>query len=214
MAHHHTLPRPHSSSSIRKQHRRHRWRLWKLLLPISPLLLPIAWIGYREVENTWIQPQAIFVLGGEEEREIFGAKFARTHPTLPIWISGGAPPNYARRVFKKAGVSAENLHLDYQAIDTVTNFTTVVDRFESKGITSVYLVTSDDHIQRARTIGEIVFGSRGIKVKPVTFSSGRSTEPIRKTVRDGFRSLLWLTTGYAGASNPSVVAESNSRSKF
>jgi uncharacterized SAM-binding protein YcdF (DUF218 family) len=196
MAHNHTLPRSHPSS-IRKQRRR-RWRLWKCLLPISPLLLPIVWIGYRELENTWIQPQVIFVLGGEEEREIFAAKFARTHPNLPVWISSGAPSGYAKRVFKKAGVSANNLHLDYQAIDTVTNFTTLVDRFESKGITSVYLVTSDDHIQRARLVGEVVFGSRGIKVKPITFASGRSPEPIQKTVRDGFRSLLWLTTGYAG----------------
>jgi uncharacterized SAM-binding protein YcdF (DUF218 family) len=196
MAHHRTLPRSHPVSILK--HRRRRWRLWKLLLPISPLLLPIGWIGYRELENTWIEPQAIFVLGGEEEREIFAAKFARTHPDLPVWISSGAPPNYAKRVFKKAGVLDDRLHLDYQAIDTVTNFTTLVDRFESKGITSVYLVTSDDHIQRARAIGEIVFGSRGIKVKPVTFVSGRPTEPMRKTVRDGFRSLLWLTIGYTG----------------
>ncbi|WP_373541368.1 YdcF family protein [Chamaesiphon sp.] len=196
MAHHRTLPRSRPSSVLKP--RRHGWRLWKLLLPISPLLLPIGWIGYREVENTWIQPQAIFVLGGEEEREIFAAKFARTHPNLPVWISSGAPAGYTKRVFKKAGVSTGNLHLDYQAIDTVTNFTTLVDRFESKGISSVYLVTSDDHIRRARTIGEIVFGSRGIKVKPVTFVSGRPLEPIRKTVRDGCRALLWLTTGFDG----------------
>jgi uncharacterized SAM-binding protein YcdF (DUF218 family) len=194
---HYNPPRS-DSASIMKQ-RLYRWRLWKFFLLISPVLLPIVWIGYREVENTWIQPQAIFVLGGEEGREIFAAKFAHTHPNLPIWISGGAPPEYAKRVFKKAGVSIDNLHLDYQAIDTVTNFTTLVDRFESQGITSVYLVTSDDHIQRARVIGEVVFGSRGIKVKPITFPSGRLSEPIQKTLRDSFRSLLWLTTGYTGS---------------
>jgi uncharacterized SAM-binding protein YcdF (DUF218 family) len=155
-------------------------------------------MGYREIENTWIQPQAILVLGGEEEREIFGARFAHTHPHLPVWISSGAPPAYAKKVFKKAGVAADDLHLDYRAIDTVTNFTTLVDRFKSKGIKSVYLITSDDHIQRARVIGEIVFGSQGIKIKPVTFSSNRDSEPIQKTVRDGVRSLFWLMTGYAG----------------
>jgi uncharacterized SAM-binding protein YcdF (DUF218 family) len=155
-------------------------------------------MGYRELENTWIQPQAIFVLGGEEEREIFGAQFAQTHPNLPVWISSGAPPTYAKKVFKKAGVSAAQLHLDYRAIDTVTNFTTLVDRFKAKGITSVYLITSDDHLPRARIIGEIVFGSRGIKVKPITFESGRDAEPIQKTIRDEFRSLYWLITGYAG----------------
>jgi uncharacterized SAM-binding protein YcdF (DUF218 family) len=197
MAQHQTLPRSRPSTN-RKPCHRHRRRLWKLLVPISPLLLPIFWIGYRELENTWIQPQAIFILGGEQEREIFGANFAQTHPNLPVWISSGAPPSYAKRFFKKAGVSTERLHLDYQAVDTVTNFTTLVDRFESRGVTSVYLVTSDDHIQRARAIGEIVFGSRGIKVKPITYASGRPAEPIRKTLRDSFRSLLWLATGYAG----------------
>ncbi len=197
MAHHHTLPRSPASSP--RKHHRHRWRWWKTLLPISPLLLPIGWIGYREIENTWIQPQVIFVLGGEEERELFAAKFAKTHPHIPVWISGGAPQGYTTKVFKKAGVSIENLHLDYRANDTVTNFTTLVDRFESRGINSVYLVTSDDHIQRARAIGEIVFGSRGIKVKPVTFASGRSPEPVQKTLRDSFRSVLWLFTGYAGS---------------
>ena len=197
MAHHRNTSHSHPVS-VPKQRRRHRWRLWKLLVPISPFLLPIAWIGYREIENTWIQPQAIFVLGGEEERELFAAKFSGVRSRWPPWLSSGAPQGYAIQVFKKAGVANESLHLDYQAIDTVTNFTTFVDRFESKGITSVYVITSDDHMRRARVIGEIVFGSRGIKVKPVTFTSGRHSEPIGKTVRDSFRSLLWLTTGYAG----------------
>ena len=199
MAHPRTFSRSHSTSIHKKRSRRHRWRLLKLLLPISLPLAPIAWMGYREVENTWLQPQAIFVLGGEEEREIFAAKFAAAHPHLPVWISSGAPPSYTKRVFHKVGIDANNLHLDYRASDTVTNFTTMVDRFESKGITSVYLVTSDDHLQRARTIGEIVFGSRGIKVKPLTFVSGRPSEPIQKTVRDGVRSLVWLATGYSGS---------------
>ncbi len=198
MAHHPSLARSNSPPTPKPDNRRYQ-RLLRLLLPISPLLLPIVWFGYREIENTWLQPQVIFILGGEEEREIFGAKFAGQHPNLPVWISSGAPQGYAKRVFKKAGVSAENLHLDYQAIDTVTNFTTMVDRFQSKGITSVYLITSDDHIQRARVIGEVVFGSRGIKVKPVTFASNRPIEPIQKTVRDGIRSLVWVTTGYGGS---------------
>ena len=198
MAHHHSLTRSHPAS-IPKQRHRHRWRLWKLLLSISPLLLPFAWIGYRELENIWLQPQVIFVLGGEEERELFGAKFAKQHPDLPVWISSGAPQGYANRVFKKAGISPGKLHLDYQAIDTLTNFTTLVDRFQSQGITSVYLVTSDNHIQRARVIGELVFGSRGIKVKPITFASNKPTEPMQKTVRDGIRSILWVATGYSGS---------------
>jgi uncharacterized SAM-binding protein YcdF (DUF218 family) len=200
MAHPRTLNRSQSKTD-RKHRSRQRWRMLKLLLTIFLLLLPLAWIGYREVENTWLQPQAIFVLGGEEEREIFAAKFAAANPHLPVWISSGAPPSYSTRVFQKAGVASTKLHLDYRANDTVTNFTTMVDLFESKGITSVYLVTSDVHIQRSRTIGEIVFGSKGIKIKPLTITTNKSPEPLQKTVRDGIRSLVWLTTGYSGAND-------------
>jgi uncharacterized SAM-binding protein YcdF (DUF218 family) len=197
MARHNSLPRLRQPSS--RPHRR-SWRWWKLLVPLSPLLVPAIWYSYREVENIYLEPQAIFVLGGETGREKFAAQFAHKHPSLPIWISGGAPQGYTKKVFAKAGVGKQDLHLDYQASDTVTNFTTLVDRFESQGITSVYLVTSDDHMQRARVIGEIVFGSRGIKVKPVTFASGRTSEPLRKTARDGIRSLVWLATGFSGGS--------------
>jgi uncharacterized SAM-binding protein YcdF (DUF218 family) len=197
MEHRRSLSRSHPNL-ISKQRRRSRRQLWKLLISISPLLLSFIWISYREVENMWLRPQVIFILGGEEERELFGAQFAKQHPELPVWISGGAPKGYVNRVFKKAGISSTHVHLDYQAIDTLTNFTTLVDRFESQGITSVYLVTSDNHIQRARVIGELVFGSRGIKVKPVTFTSNKPPEPIQKTVRDGLRSVLWVATGYSG----------------
>jgi len=61
------------------------------------------------------------------------------------------------------------------------------------------LITADDHMLRARVIGEIVFGSRGITLKPVPVSLGRDPEPIEKSLRDGARALLWVTTGHTGA---------------
>lgn len=141
----------------------------------------------------------IFVLGGASARERFAAKFAQSHPGLPIWVSSGSPEAYARRVFAKAGIKKSRVHLDYQAVDTVTNFTSLVDEFQSQGINSVYLITSDDHMRRARVIGEIVFGSRGITIKPVPVPSGRAPEPTEKCLRDGARAILWVSTGHTGA---------------
>ncbi|MCZ0904957.1 YdcF family protein, partial [Microcoleus sp. HI-ES] len=97
------------------------------------------------------------------------------------------------------GIESDRLHLDYRAVDTVTNFTTLVDELKAQGIESVYLITSDDHMRRAQIIGEIVLGSRGISFKPVAVPSGRTPEPVQKAVRDGARAILWLTTGYTGA---------------
>ncbi len=150
-------------------------------------------------KNETLEPDAIFVLGGATERERFAAQFATQHPELPIWVSSGSPKDYARRVFAKAGVEKSRVHLDYQAVDTVTNFTSFVDKFEAEGIDSVYLITSDYHMRRARVIGEIVIGTRGIKIFPVSIPTGKSPEPTKKCLRDGARAILWVTTGHTGA---------------
>ncbi len=163
------------------------------------LLLPMAWFGYRGIQNYLIQPQAILVLGGAPEREDFAADFARQHPNLPIWISSGSNIEYTEDVFSRAGISFNRLHLDRTAVDTVTNFTTLVDELKTKGITSVYLITSDTHMGRASLVGEIVFGSRGILLNPVSGPSSRQSEPWQKTARDGARALLWVATGHTGS---------------
>ncbi|MBH8574186.1 YdcF family protein [Nostocaceae cyanobacterium CENA369] len=171
------------------------------------LALPLLmWLGYKESQNEQTQPQAVVVLGGSTkrlEREKFTASFARQHPNLPIWISGGSPPTYTQKVFAKAGIDPKRLHLDYEAVDTVTNFTTLVDNLQARGIKSVYLITSDFHMRRACVIGEIVLGSRGIEFKPVSVPSKQPSEPLRKSIRDGVRALVWVATGYTGADDKS-----------
>lgn len=159
----------------------------------------VLFCGYKQIQSYWIQPDAILVLGGEEERELFAADFARKHPELDIWVSSGSPSWYTEKVFAKAGIPRHHLHLDRRATDTVTNFTTLVDELKAQGIDSVYLITADDHMLRARVIGEIVFGSRGISLKPVPVPLGRAAEPIEKSLRDGARALLWVATGHTGA---------------
>jgi len=170
-------------------------RNFRLLLA----LVTVCWFGYQQLKSEFQRPQALLVLGGATEREVFAAQFARKHPQLPIWVSSGSNPEFAEWVFSEAGIESDRVHLDYRAVDTVTNFTTLVDELGDRGIDSVYLITSDDHMRRAQIIGEIVLGSRGIRFKPVAVPSGRAPEPMEKAVRDGARAILWLTTGYTGA---------------
>ncbi|ACB51864.1 DUF218-containing protein [Crocosphaera subtropica ATCC 51142] len=172
----------------------------KRLFPLLCLATLGLWLGYKQLQAYFVQPEAIFVLGGHEDRERFAAKLALEHPDLPIWVSSGSPQNYVTKIFTSAGVSGDRLHLDYQAKDTVTNFTTLVKEFKAQGIDSVYLITSDNHMNRARIIGEIVFGTQGITLKPLSVPSDDSPEPIEKLVRDGGRSFLWLLTGKTGES--------------
>ncbi len=155
-----------------------------------------VWEGSRQVRSLSARPDAILVLGGAEERERYAARMARELPDLEVWVSSGSPRWYAERIFDGAGVAPERVRLDYRAQDTVTNFTTLADELQARGVNAVYLVTSERHMLRARLIGEIVFGSRGILLVPASVPSERHlpAEPS-KAARDGLRSLFWVATG-------------------
>ncbi len=176
---------------------RHKKRRFTLA---SVLLLAIGfWLGHWHVRGRLSSPTAALVLGGDANREEFAAQFAIDHPDIDVWISSGANPEYATWVFQKSQVPLDRLHLDYRAVDTVTNFTTLVDDFDTLGIKSVYLITSDYHMRRASTIATIVLGSRGIHYKTLPVASEHPPEPLLRTVRDGGRSILWVFTGKTGS---------------
>lgn len=188
------LPRRQPRSTHAK--RRHR----RISLLSVLILLMLAGFGYHQVRGYLREPQAILVLGGSTTREEFAADFAKRHPQLSIWVSSGSNPEYSEWVFANAGIERDRVHLDYQAVDTVTNFTTLVDDFQDLGIDSVYLITSDYHMRRAKVIGGIVLWSRGIDFRPIAVPSGQPPESIDKILRDAARSVLWVVTGHTGSS--------------
>jgi uncharacterized SAM-binding protein YcdF (DUF218 family) len=158
-------------------------------------------------------PQAILVLGGDKEREQFTAQFAQKHRNLPIWISSGIRPRQTREIFQAARILPAQLHIDCQAIDTVTNFTTLVAEFKQQNVHHLYLVTADFHMPRAKAIATIVLGSQGIAFTsiaapiPPPSSAYHPPESWIRTLRDSGRGVLWLVTGHSGASfNPRKVA--------
>ncbi|MBD2461816.1 YdcF family protein [Oscillatoria sp. FACHB-1407] len=169
------------------------------LVQVLLLVFAIA-VAYWQLEGYLRQPQAILVLGGATEREVYAAQFAQEHPELPIWISSGSNPEYTEWVFGEAGIDPVRLNLDFRAVDTVTNFTTLADEFKASEIKSIYLITSDYHMRRARIIGGIVFGSRGIHFRTVAVPSQQSPESVEKSIRDGARAVLWVFTGRTGSS--------------
>ena len=167
---------------------------FKHLLLLSIVATSLC-VGFKPATEIVSSPEALLVLGGHEERERYAARLAKENPQLPIWISSGSPQEYAQKIFANAGISSDRLNFDYRASDTVTNFTTLVDDLEANGIDSVYLITSENHMHRAKIIGDIVFGSRGIKYQPVAVPSKNPPEPMKKILRDGIRAVFWLVTG-------------------
>lgn len=144
-------------------------------------------------------PEAILTLGGRPARERFAAEFAQFHPNLPIWVSSGLRPQDARPIFRAAAVPDSHLYLNYEAVDTVTNFTTLVDDLEKHQIHHIYLITSAYHMPRASAIATIVLGSRGILFTPIAVPSAQPPESQWRVVRDVARSFLWVITGQTGA---------------
>jgi uncharacterized SAM-binding protein YcdF (DUF218 family) len=194
---------------MRLVQQRSRWKYcWLsaagfLLVLFSYIPMQLALAAYLSP-----QPQMILTLGGGPEREAFTAQFAQRHPDLDIWVSTGVEAQEARAIFRERGIAADRLHLDYRAVDTVTNFTTTVDTLQQRNIRHVYLITSDFHMNRALAIATLVFGSQGIVVTPVAISTqDERRESVLRILRDSGRSILWIATGRTGSSlgtNPAL----------
>lgn len=153
------------------------------------------------------QPQAILVLEGNTDRVKFAAQFAQLHPQLPIWVSGNPGRlKLNRRIFKQAGIPAQQVRYDFCATDTVTNFTCNVRDFRTQNIRHVYLITSKHHMPRSQAIATFVLGSHGIVATPIPVDSGDTpSESIFRILRDCIRSVIWMATGWTSANlNPEL----------
>jgi len=142
-------------------------------------------------------PQMILVLGGDVAREQEAAALA-ARQGLPVVVSGGSNPEYARWLFEqRQGLPPSQVQLDYRARDTLSNFTSLVDDLRHARIRHALLVTSSDHMDRALLVGRIVAGSRGIHLTPVSVDCADRCQPEgrRKIWGDGIRAALWVLSG-------------------
>lgn len=151
-------------------------------------------------------PQAIFVLGGDFARTTYAGQIWQAHPEMNVWVSDFSENlKEQRKILIRLGVPESHIRLDGQAMDTVTNFTTLVGQFKQQRLQHLYLITSDFHMRRARAIAAIVLGCRGIVVTPLPLPSKTAPESWVKVLRDFGRSILWIATGRTGASlNPLI----------
>ena len=167
------------------------------------ILAALAWAStagplrpFRQALTTVQPPQRILVLGGDLDRERVGLRLAQKL-SLPLVVSGGSNPEYAQWLVRDAGMDQSRVLLDYRAKDTFSNFTSLVDDLKRDGVRHVYLVTSEDHLPRAMTVGRLVAGSRGIRLTgvPVACQPACREETWGKRLGDGIRALTWVITG-------------------
>jgi hypothetical protein len=157
----------------------------------------LLWLSRGRWWPTAPPPQMILVLGGDKDREITAADLARRRG-LPVVVSGGTNPEYAHWLFQeRARLPHGQVHLDYRAHDTLSNFTSLVDDLRRARIRHALLVTSTDHMPRALLVGRIVAGSRGIQLTPVAVPCGALCVPEGRRLvwGDGLRAALWVVSG-------------------
>ncbi|MDP6171324.1 MAG: YdcF family protein [Prochlorococcaceae cyanobacterium ETNP2_MAG_10] len=151
---------------------------------------------YRQALMNRTPPQLILVLGGDVDREQIGVRLARDL-SLPLVVSGGSNQEYAQWLVREAGIPLSQVQLDYRAKDTLGNFTSLVDDLRLQGIKHVLLVTSEDHLPRSMAVGQVIAGSRGIRLTgiPVSCANNCKQEGLRKRIGDWIRACAWVVTG-------------------
>eukprot|EP00439_Symbiodinium_sp_Y106_P033823 s7395_g4.t1 len=143
---------------------------------------------------------AVLLLGGEEERDRFAVTLAyREGRETPLMVFASSPAAGAEERLAKLQ-EAGQLVLSYRAVDTVTNFSTMIPDLQGAGVTHVLLVTSSYHMPRAAAIAEIMLGSSGITFETWTVDCATSRagkhEPRWKIYRDVLRARIWSVTGW------------------
>jgi uncharacterized SAM-binding protein YcdF (DUF218 family) len=121
-------------------------------------------------------------------------------------------------MLEAAGISEDNYIFDYNAWDTVTNFTKTLQLVKSYKPENVYVVTDQFHMRRSMAIARAVYVLQGINLHPVPYlgTTSRGSEDDHLVKTDRFRAWLWRLTGYLKyypdvkqARMPAIIADQN-----
>lgn len=141
------------------------------------------------------------MLGGEPEREREAAEIVATRfRDVPTWVTGPADKANCVGVFIDQGVEADLLRVDLQAVDTVSNFTSLATDIKRGGFKAVVIITSKNHMRRASHVGRIILESYGVQqVTRVAIFQPESIDPPEsylRELRDQFRAEVFVQFGF------------------
>jgi uncharacterized SAM-binding protein YcdF (DUF218 family) len=137
----------------------------------------------------------VIELGGNISRLPHACRVALALPDAHLIISSEGGAQQCLQIALDVGLPRERIHLDYQAWDTVTNFTKTAVLVKHLGTTDLHIVTDGFHMRRSLGIALIVYAFTGIRYHAKPSSSG-APEPWRLTCEDWLRALVWRLTGY------------------
>jgi hypothetical protein len=134
----------------------------------------------------------ILHLGGRVERAHRTADEAQIHPDARVVISGEREPAAVRDILHARGVGLERVQWEFEAWDTVSNFTETIGLF--LGIRELRVVTDPFHRRRAWLVGRIVYAFTGVRIV-MAVSDGPGRDPWLRLVRDIVRAIRFRLSG-------------------
>lgn len=140
----------------------------------------------------------ILELGGNASRMKTAIALAKIYPDAQIIISSESGPVGVNDMLEAAGIPEDKYIFDYNAWDTVTNFTKTLQLVKSYKPENVYVVTDQFHMLRSMAIARAVYVLQGINLHPVPYlgTTSRGSEDPHLVKTDRFRAWLWRLTGY------------------
>ena len=140
----------------------------------------------------------ILELGGNASRLYKVLELAELHPQAKIVISSEGSPDRVVSMLRGAGIKDDRFVFDFNAWDTVTNFTNTIKLIKSFRPKRVYVVTDKFHMKRSMGIAQAVFFLSGIKLIASCYlgSEPHAPEDPHLVRTDRFRAWLWRLTGY------------------
>ena len=147
----------------------------------------------------------IIELGGSVHRLNKAIEIYKQNPDALILISSEGNPQLCVDMLKKGGVPESNYIFDFNAWDTVTNFTETYKFIRSKGTKKLFVVTDKFHMRRSMVIAQTVYFLTGIDVIPCESLEGDLNRVESDSqVWDAFFSALgWKLFGYSNTNSNS-----------
>jgi vancomycin permeability regulator SanA len=147
--------------------------------------------------------KTIIELGGSPHRLNKAIEIYRQHPGALILVSSEGQPELCVKMLKDAGVPESNYVFDFNAWDTVTNFTETYNYIRKRGTKTLFVVTDKFHMPRAMAIANIVYLFTGVKLIACESLEGDLNRVETGTlVRSSIvRAALWKFFGYLVGSN-------------
>lgn len=136
----------------------------------------------------------IICLGGDYHRNQTAAELAKQNPTAVVLVSSDGPVELGAPYYKDL---ESRVFWDFNAWDTISNFTETYNWIKEKDPKKLWVVTSDYHMKRSMAIAGPVWFSRNVEVIPVEHPSPYQKDPDPLIYM--LRAFLWrLGFSYSG----------------